>query len=148
MRENPNDPASKDLPQPEIPTLVHRCLKVEQDRNLSDNSMRGLRQYLSEFAEKNKKLLEAIPVDFLDFIELRHRQVNNATIASELCVLRTLYAYLYDFEQISLNLAASIPELICEPPAAPHLSAIRPSSIAMYRSLRLSAGRPAGVYAL
>lgn len=27
--------------------------------------------------------------------------------------------------------------------AAPHLSAIRPSSIAMYRSLRLSAGRPA-----
>lgn len=68
-------------------------------------------------AEKNKKLLEAIPVDFLDFIEFRHRQVNNATIASELCVLRTLYAYLYDFDQIPLNLAASIPELICEPPA-------------------------------
>jgi|AntAceMinimDraft_9_1070365.scaffolds.fasta_scaffold20152_1 site-specific recombinase XerD len=68
-------------------------------------------------AEKNKKLLEAIPVDFLDFIELRHWQVNNATIAGELCVLRTLYAYLYDFEQISLNPAASIPELICEPPA-------------------------------
>ena len=50
MRENPNDPASKDLPLPEIPALVHRCLKAEQDRNLSDNSMRGLRRYLSEFS--------------------------------------------------------------------------------------------------
>jgi len=39
MRENPNDPASKNLPLPDIPTLVHRCLKAEEDRNLSDNSM-------------------------------------------------------------------------------------------------------------
>ena len=68
-------------------------------------------------AKKDRGLLEATPVDFLDFIKLRQGQVKNATIAGELCVLRTLYAYLYDFEKICLNPAASIPELICEPPA-------------------------------
>jgi len=49
MRENPNDPAPKDLPLPDIPILVHRCLKAEEDRNLSDNSMKELRRYLNEF---------------------------------------------------------------------------------------------------
>ena len=50
MRENPNDPASKNLPLPDIPTLVHSCLKAEKDRNLSDNSMKELRRYLNEFS--------------------------------------------------------------------------------------------------
>ncbi len=27
MRENSNDPASKNLPLPDIPTLVHSCLE-------------------------------------------------------------------------------------------------------------------------
>gem|GEM_PF-4751039 len=49
MGEGSNDPASKDLLPPDIPTLVQRCLKVEQDRSLSDNSMKELRRYLSEF---------------------------------------------------------------------------------------------------
>ncbi len=49
MRENSNDPAPKDLPLPDIPTLIHRCMKVEEDRNLSDNSMKELRRYLNEF---------------------------------------------------------------------------------------------------
>ena len=50
MRENHNDPASEDLPLPDIPTLTHRCLKAEEDRNLSDNSMKELRRYLNEFS--------------------------------------------------------------------------------------------------
>jgi len=50
MRENPNDPASKNLPLPDIPTLIHRCLKAEEDRNLSDNSIKELRRYLNEFS--------------------------------------------------------------------------------------------------
>jgi site-specific recombinase XerD len=29
---------------------VQRCLKVEQDRSFSDNSMKELRRYLSEFS--------------------------------------------------------------------------------------------------
>jgi hypothetical protein len=33
MRENPNDSAPKDLPLPDIPTLVHRCLKAENGGN-------------------------------------------------------------------------------------------------------------------
>jgi site-specific recombinase XerD len=50
LRENPNDPASKNLPLPDIPTLIHRCLKAEKDRNLSDNSRKELRRYLNEFS--------------------------------------------------------------------------------------------------
>jgi len=68
---------------------------------------------------RNKKLFTAEPVDLLDYIEFRQRsgKVKNVTISKELCVLRTLYAYLQDFQKISLNPAASLPELICEPPA-------------------------------
>ena len=50
MGEDSNDLASKDLLPPDIPTLVQRCLKVEQDRSLSDNSMKELRRYPDEFS--------------------------------------------------------------------------------------------------
>ena len=68
---------------------------------------------------RDKKLFTAKPIDLLHYIELRQKsgKVKNATISKELCVLRTLYAYLQDFKKIKLNPAASLPELICEPPA-------------------------------
>ena len=50
MREDSNYTDSHYLPPPDIPTLVQCCLKVEQDQNLSDNSMKGLRRYLSKFS--------------------------------------------------------------------------------------------------
>jgi len=68
---------------------------------------------------RDKKLFTAEPIDLLHYIELRQKsgKVKNTTISKELCVLRTLYAYLQDFKKIKLNPAASLPELICEPPA-------------------------------
>ncbi len=69
---------------------------------------------------KGRTIYEAGPSDFIGFIELRSHQVSNSTIARELCVLRTFYGYLHDFEKMPFNPAASIPELICEPPAEKH----------------------------
>jgi len=68
---------------------------------------------------RDKKLFKAEPIDLLDYIKFRQKtgKVKNTTISKELCVLRTFYAYLQDFEKIELNPAASLPELICEPPA-------------------------------
>ena len=68
---------------------------------------------------RDTKLFKAEPIDLLDYIKFRQKtgKVKNTTISKELCVLRTFYAYLQDFEKIELNPAASLPELICEPPA-------------------------------
>ncbi len=67
----------------------------------------------------NKKILTAEPMDLLHFITFRQEKgkVKNVTISKELCVIRTLYAYLQDFKDLKLNPASSLPELICEPPA-------------------------------
>lgn len=67
--------------------------------------------------DREKGLGEVSPADILNFIEIRSLHANNATISSELCIIRTFYAYLYDFGLLSANPAASIPELICDPPA-------------------------------
>jgi len=68
---------------------------------------------------QNKHILEAIPADLLAFIQFRQEtgRLNHATLSGELCVLRTLYAYLFDFQKMPSNPAAALPELICEPPA-------------------------------
>jgi len=68
---------------------------------------------------RNKELFTAKPEDLLSFIKFRQTigTVKNVTIAGELCILRTLYGYLYDFQKIQFNPTASLPELICEPPA-------------------------------
>lgn len=64
----------------------------------------------------NKELFMAEPMDILDFIGFRQKQgkVKNVTISKELCVIRTLYAWLQDFKKLKLNPTASLPELICE----------------------------------
>ena len=69
--------------------------------------------------EKNKAILEGVPADLLAYIDFRQEigRVSNTTLSSELCLLRTLYAYLFDFQKMSSNPAAALPELICEPPA-------------------------------
>lgn len=95
--------------------------------NLCGFAKRTLKQHLrickiwTKFltSTRDKKLLTAEPIDLLHYIKFRQKtgKVKNATISKELCVLRTLYAYLQDFKKIELNPAASLPELICEPPA-------------------------------
>jgi len=66
----------------------------------------------------NKQLTESMPVDLIDYIDFRQQtgKIKNATISRELCVIRTLYAYLFDYQKMTSNPAASLPELICEPP--------------------------------
>lgn len=61
----------------------------------------------------------AQPADLLAYIEQRQSfgGVNNTTLGMELCILRTFYAYLHDYGKIFFNPAASLPELICRPPA-------------------------------
>ncbi|HWR97059.1 MAG TPA: tyrosine-type recombinase/integrase [Candidatus Methanoperedens sp.] len=70
-------------------------------------------------AQRGKGIFQALPEDLLAYIE--HRQssgaVKNASLSAELCVLRTFYAYLNDYGKIFFNPAASLPELICRPPA-------------------------------
>lgn len=69
--------------------------------------------------KKDKPIIEAVPADLLAFIKFRQKTdtVSNTTLSGELCVLRTLYAYLFDFQKMPSNPAAALPELICEPPA-------------------------------
>ena len=72
-------------------------------------------QFLST---KINKVTEATPADIIDYIDSRQQtgKIKNATISRELCVIRTLYAYLFDYQKMTSNPAASVPELICEPP--------------------------------
>jgi len=69
--------------------------------------------------KKNKHIIEAMPEDLLAYIEFRQEtgRVKHTTLSGELCVIRTLYAYLFDYHKMSSNPAAALPELICEPPA-------------------------------
>ena len=55
--------------------------------------------------------------DFLCYIEERTKKVNNTSLAGELCVLRTFYAFLHNYGILDQNPAEAIPELICAPPA-------------------------------
>jgi integrase/recombinase XerC len=73
-------------------------------------------QFLS--TKMNKQLTKATPADLIDYIDSRQQsgKIKNATISRELCVIRTFYAYLFDDQKMTSNPAASLPELICEPP--------------------------------
>jgi len=67
--------------------------------------------------EKDKGLGDVDPADFLCYIETRTKKVKNVSLAGELCVLRTLYEFFYNYGLLEKNPAAAIPELICTPPA-------------------------------
>ncbi len=67
--------------------------------------------------EKDKGLADVGSADFLYYIEIRTKKVKNVSLAGELCVLRTLYEFFYNYGLLEENPAAAIPELICVPPA-------------------------------
>lgn len=67
--------------------------------------------------EKGKGIGAADSTDFLCYIETRTKKVKNASLAGELCVLRTLYSFLYNYGMLDMNPAEAIPELICVPSA-------------------------------
>jgi site-specific recombinase XerD len=66
--------------------------------------------------QKHSCLLDAVADDFLSWIFFRQQQaIGNGTIRKELCALRTLYGYLFDYGTITKNPVAFLPELICRP---------------------------------
>ncbi len=73
--------------------------------------------FMSEVIEQ--PVLNAKPLDILNYIETQQQsgRVKNTSLSREICVIRTLYSWLFDIEKIMINPASSIPELICEPPA-------------------------------
>ena len=64
------------------------------------------------------KLTEVSEDNLLSWITYRQREgVKDATISRDLCVLRTLYEYLFHFGKMPYNPAAALPSLMCRPPA-------------------------------
>jgi len=65
---------------------------------------------------RGKDLLQVHPDDLLQWIlHRREQEVQNVTIQKEMCVLRTLYQFLFDFGHLPTNPADCLPELICRP---------------------------------
>ena len=72
------------------------------------------RQFLSDYGQKH--ILHATPDDLIQWIIHRQQEgIQNVTIQKEMCALRTLYQYLFDYGHLSNNPAASLPEVICRP---------------------------------
>lgn len=88
-------------------------------RNLRPNTLRKhvstCKQWIGYIGEKNLRLTEVSPEDILSWIEYRENAgAKDVTISGELCVLRTLYEYLYHFGKMGHNPAKALPELICK----------------------------------
>ncbi len=67
--------------------------------------------------QRNRTLTDALPDDLLAWIVHRESTgVKDSTIAKDLCVFRTLHAYLHTSSLASRNPAASLPEYVCSPP--------------------------------
>jgi integrase/recombinase XerC len=96
--------------------LEHSCGFAIRTLKLHKRVCKAWDQFLS--TKMNKQLTQATPADLIDYIDSRQQtgKIKNATISRELCVIRTLYAYLFDDQKMTSNPAASLPELICEPP--------------------------------
>ncbi len=73
--------------------------------------------FMSEVIEQS--IVNAKPLDILKYIETQQLsgRVNNTSLSREICVIRTFYTWLFSTGKIAKNPAASIPELICKPPA-------------------------------
>ncbi len=85
---------------------------LDQHRRVGNNWCAFLAKH------STRSLSNANCEDFLAFIEHREREgVKAITIKADLFVLRTLYDFLFRHRKILSNPAASLPKMICEPPA-------------------------------
>jgi site-specific recombinase XerD len=69
-------------------------------------------------AQRNKDIDKAGAEDLLAWIEYRQSSdtvVKDATVARDLCVLRTFYTWLWEQEIIFANPAHALPEFVCHP---------------------------------
>ena len=68
--------------------------------------------------QRNKQLDKATAEDLLAWIDHRQssqKQVKDATVARDLCVLRIFYTWLWEQEIIFANPAHALPEFVCHP---------------------------------
>jgi site-specific recombinase XerD len=96
--------------------LDHMCGFAQRTINKHKRVCTTWEEFLSQ--SEHNHILDATPTHLLNFIHYRQRvgKIKNTCIFGELCVLRTFYSYLFDFQKISSNPAAALPKLVCEPP--------------------------------
>lgn len=96
---------------------------LEKVRNFRPNTVRKHKsdclQWLNYVGEHNLTLCTVTEDTLLSWIDYRQNcvKVKDATIARGLCVVRTLYEYLFHFGTMPRNPAEGLPDLICRPPA-------------------------------
>lgn len=66
---------------------------------------------------RGSSVATARAVDLLAFVAHRQAAVKDATIRSELCIIRTFYDHLLAHGKVAWSPAASLPTMICAPPA-------------------------------
>ena len=99
MRECHINTFSETLSPPEIPVLMQRCLKAEEDRNMSRNSMKELYRYLSEFSDfcqdrGIESVVELTPSLLKDYADCRCIDAGPATKKAVIWALRKFGRFL------------------------------------------------------
>jgi site-specific recombinase XerD len=103
-----------------IEEYVRYLAKVRNFRpNTVRNHKSGCLKWLKYLGEQNLELCKITEDNLISWIDYRQNceGVQDATIAKGLCVLRTLYEYLFQFGKMHKNPAECLPDLICRPPA-------------------------------
>ena len=97
--------------------LDHMCGFAQRTINKHKRVCTLWQEFLTQ--SEHKDILHAKPAHLLAFIHYRQLvgKIKNTCIFGELCVLRSLYSYLFDFQKISTNPAVALPKLVCEPTA-------------------------------
>lgn len=104
-------------------TLIEEYLNyITKVKNLRPNTLRKhkaiCKQWIAYLRKKDLTLIQVCPEDILSWIEYREDAgAKDVTISGDLCILRTLYEYLYNFGKMDHSPAKALPELICKPPA-------------------------------
>jgi len=103
------------------PQLISKYLdqlqKIEgRVKSTMDFQKRTLDKW-SNFLSKNKNSLsKSSPQDLVNFLTERRSKVKDATAQGELCVLRKLFFFLFEFRFITHNPAKSLPAMVCNIP--------------------------------
>ena len=104
--------------------ILQRYLtSLPQLEHYSHLTMRNHRSLLGRWVrfcrtQRGKDIDTAEPEDLLAWVDYRQssqRLVKDATVARDLCVLRTFYTWLWEQEIIFANPAHALPEFVCHP---------------------------------
>jgi len=96
--------------------LKHVCSYAARTVKAHRRICRNWSAFLHE--QRSRTLADAFPDDLLAWIAHRESTgVKDSTTAKDLCVFRTLHAYLHSSRLVHRNPAASLPEYVCSAPA-------------------------------